>query len=44
MLTPEVCKVLGGRFATLADPNAKVDPEGIERIIVVGIEVGCAER
>ncbi|WOO76933.1 Isochorismatase domain-containing protein 2 [Vanrija pseudolonga] len=38
MLTPEVCKVLGGRFATLADPNAKVDPEGIERIIVVGIE------
>ncbi|BEI83989.1 hypothetical protein CcaverHIS002_0405930 [Cutaneotrichosporon cavernicola] len=38
MFTPEVCKALGGRYANWHDASAAVDPDGIERVIIVGIE------
>jgi isochorismate hydrolase len=38
MFTPEVCKALGGRYANWHDSSAAVDPDGIDRVIIVGIE------
>ncbi|KLT45514.1 Isochorismatase hydrolase [Cutaneotrichosporon oleaginosum] len=38
MFTPEVCKALGGRYANWHDASAVIDPEGIDRVIIVGIE------
>lgn len=38
MFTPEVCKALGGRYANWHDSSAVTDPDGIDRVIIVGIE------
>lgn len=38
MFTPEVCKALGGRYANWHDSSAPIDPDGIDRVIIVGIE------
>lgn len=39
MFTPEVCKALGGRYANWHDASAKADADGIDSVIIVGIEV-----
>lgn len=38
MFTPEVCKALGGSYANWHDSSAPEDADGIDRVIIVGIE------
>jgi isochorismate hydrolase len=37
-MTPEVCRVLGGRYGAMFDAENPVDPEGTDNVILVGIE------
>lgn len=38
MFTPEVCKALGGRYADGQAANGSADPNGVDNVIIVGIE------